>query len=293
MTASNVRRLASFTLLALASTAVAPRASAADPTMSDCMIANENASKLHADRKLRQAREQAAMCAAETCPTELHDTCRQRVADLNKAIPTIVFRAKDPSGADLTAVKVTMDGQALAERLEGTAISVDPGQHTFRFETVGQAPVEQTLLIQEGEKERAVAMSFGAGSAAPAPAGALPSSPPASTPSDGSTQRTIGLVVGGVGVAGLVLGTVFGVVALSTKGSHCSNGLCDPGSASNVYSQATISTVGFVAGGILLAGGAVLFFLAPKGGSEETAASLSVAPMVGSSTGGLQLAGRW
>ena len=41
---------------------------------------------------------------------------------------------------------------ALVTKLDGKAIDVDPAPHVFRFEAVGQAPVEKTLVIVEGEE---------------------------------------------------------------------------------------------------------------------------------------------
>jgi hypothetical protein len=50
----------------------------------------------------------------------------RRVDEINAAIPTVIFEAKDGAGGDLSAVRVTMDGEVLAERLEGTALSINP-----------------------------------------------------------------------------------------------------------------------------------------------------------------------
>ena len=106
----------------------------------------------------------------------------------------------------------------------------------------------------------------------------------------------IGLVVGGAGVAGLVIGGVFGLVSKSTYNNAFTNecggnpNTCSTQGAqdgSTAHSQATISTVGFIAGAALLAGGAVLYFTAPKG------TSIGVAPTVGTAGGGLNVVGAW
>jgi serine/threonine-protein kinase len=96
---------------------------------------------------------------------------------------------------------------------------------------------------------------------------------PAPSSSDGDTQRTIALVLGGAGVVGLIVGSVLGLVSKSTY-DHALQSECggNPNACSTqgaqdgqgAHSQATISTVGFIAGGTLLAGGAVLYFTAPK-----------------------------
>jgi hypothetical protein len=132
-------RRPSLTTLAVMTVIVsaARPARAADPTMSECLSANESAIKLRGDHKLRQARDQALTCSASTCPGEVRETCQLRVRDLNAAIPTIVFLAKDAAGQDIVAVKVLMDGEPIGDRLDGTAIAVDPGQHKFSFGAPG------------------------------------------------------------------------------------------------------------------------------------------------------------
>jgi hypothetical protein len=112
-------------------------------------------------------------------------------------------------------------------------------------------------------------------------------------------MKTIGLVVGGVGVAGLALGSIFGAMSMSKWSSaqsdcksatDCTNhaqALSDKDAAS---SNATISTVAFVGGGIALAAGAALFFLAPAGGGSSGTA-LRVAPSVGPGSAGAVVKG--
>ena len=138
-----------------------------------------------------------------------------------------------------------------------------------------------------------------------APAGATPGAPSDATPGaeggGGVPWRTVGWITGGVGVAGLALGTVFGVMAMSDKnGAHCdASGACDPGKLSDANSAATISTVGFIAGGVLLAGGAALVIFGPSGSAPASAtpasggATLKVAPLVGARDAGLLLGGSW
>jgi len=66
---------------------------------------------------------------------------------------------------------------------------------------------------------------------------------------------------------------------------------------STAYAQGTISTVGFIAGGVLAAAGVTLFLFAraPKGGRETPSPSAALMPMVGpgAGAGGLQIAGGW
>ncbi len=282
--------------LALAAVTAAPSVHAADPSVTDCLSATEAAPKLRASHKLREARKQLLVCAAPTCPAEIRADCTHAVDEVNANLSTIVFAVKTTAGQELSAVKVTMDGEVVAEQLDGSALALDPGSHSFTFESAGQPQTTQTFILREGDKWRIESVVMGsAATAAAATATATPTPTPSSTQasSPGGPLKTVGIVTGAVGVAGLAFGTVFGVLALSTKGSDCSNGLCNPGSSSTAYTRGNMSTAGFIAGGVLLAGGVTMFLLAPKGGSEKPAASVAVGPMAGPSVGGLQLAGRW
>jgi serine/threonine-protein kinase len=81
----------------------------------------------------------------------------------------------------------------------------------------------------------------------------------------------MGYVVGGVGIVGVGLGSFFGLQAVSKWSSaknDCGGG-CPDGSAarkekSDAVTDATISTVGFAAGGVAIAGAIVLLVTAPS-----------------------------
>jgi hypothetical protein len=305
----------SFTPLVLAvvmsSLGTAALARAADPTLSDCIQANETAIKLRNESKLRQARAQWLVCAAESCNVEIRDTCKSRVSEVNKAIPTVVFDAKDDEGRDVTGVSVTMDDQPLAPRLEGTAISLDPGEHNFRFQMAGQPAVEKTLVIAEGVKERHETIVLGRpGTTVTATAAAAnqesfspsadntPSAAP-TAPGVRSNTKTVGLVVGSVGAAALAVGGVFGALSFSKWSSAqtacktsvaCANHAQAMSDKNDAATNATVSTVGFVAGGLAVAAGVTLFLLAPGSGGNRGAA-VNVAPSIGPGSAGAVLQG--
>jgi len=118
---------------------------------------------------------------------------------------------------------------------------------------------------------------------APPPSTALPPAPQ----SDGSSQRIIGLVVGGVGVVGLGIGGVLGLHAKSTYDAAYAN--CTPDNRCNAAgvsgvddarSQATLSTVVASLGAAALVGGAIIYFTAPSGAPSSTV-GLRVAPTAG------------
>jgi len=135
-------------------------ASAADPSTKECLAASEAYFKFANDYKLRAGRAQLLICAASSCPTDIRKECLRRVDEVNGAIPSLVFDVRDAAGNDLTAVRITMDGELLTEKLRGVAIAVDPGEHTFRFTVAGEAPIEKQLLIRESQKDRHESIRF-------------------------------------------------------------------------------------------------------------------------------------
>jgi len=221
-------------------------------------------------------------------------------------MPSLVFEVRDESERDLTAVRVTMDGQPLADKLDGTAIPVDLGEHHFLFEASGLASDTRTLIVREGDKNRreriVLVPAQAAAPASSAIAGPVVSEIPAETRTrDGRAQRTIGLVLGGAGVVGLVSGSVLGLVSRSTYegalGSQCGAALgskdaraCSTTGVQEVNSahgQATASTVGFIAGALLLGGGAYVYFTAPR------AANVSASAAVGAGSARLAVRLTW
>jgi hypothetical protein len=310
----------------------APSASAADPTTSDCLTANEASISLRADHKLRDARAQLLICAAASCPADIRNACLQRVTRVNDSMPTVVFEVKDANDGELTAVAVSIDGQPLVARLEGTAISLDPGEHVFAFEVAGQPRVERRLVIHEGEKDRHERIVIGPAEPTPAPVqtpaptmpAVTPPPPPPSPPevatavapvatepstppprdsagrsSSWNAQKTWAVVVGGVGIAGLAVGTGLGLSASSSKSkqvSECpSSDTCTQAGYtqalqdhSSATSNATWSTVGFGVGAAAIVI-AVIVWATSASGSDTTpgASSAQIGPAFGSRSGAL------
>lgn len=297
----------SFSLLLLAGTLLVGDAAAADgPTKQECVSANESAQDLQRTGQLREARARLTVCVAESCPGPVREDCAQRLDEVDKVMPSLVFEVRDESDRDLSAVHVTMDGQTLTDKLDGTAIPVDLGEHRFVFEARGLASDTRTLVVREGDKKRRERIVLVVAQVAPPATGAsavpvVSESTAAKPTRAGSTQRTIGLVLGGAGVVGVVVGTVFGLVSRSTYdnalSSQCGQAakfaaanMCTTTGVqdvSNAHSQAAVSTVGFIASALLLGGGAYLYFSAPE------AANVSVGPTVGTGGGAITVRANW
>jgi hypothetical protein len=289
--ARNLQWLAASAITAV--TLFAPAASA-QVTKAQCAEADTQAQQLRRDEKLGAARAQLKVCVDPACPTLIRDDCAQRLDELDRVQPTLVFEAKDSRGRDLTAVKVSLDGQPLVDNVSGAAIPVEPGEHTFTFEASGEKTITKKLVLREGDKARHEPVVFGSGVVAvvaPPPSG-----------SNGSGQRTAGLVLGGLGVVGLGLGGVFGGLASSrwstAKGDCSSSQTCTPsdntaatGERSDAVTLATVSTVSFIAGGVLAAGGLILFLTAPHGSETGSGKGLLVVPAGGPGNAGMTLRG--
>jgi hypothetical protein len=272
-------------------------AAAGQVTKAQCVAADTQAQELRREEKFGAARAQLKVCVDPACPSLVRDDCSQRLDELDKIQPTIVFDAKDSQGHDLTAVKVTLDGQPLADSLSGAAIPVEPGEHTFTFEAAGEKPLTKQLVLHEGDKARHEPVLFG-----PPKAAVVVAPPPPSSGSRGAGQRTAGLVLGGLGVVGLGLGGVFGGLAAarwSTAQGDCPNSKsCTPsdntaanGERSNAVTLAAVSTAGFIAGGVLTASGIIVFLTAPRGGESRPAQGMVVAPEGGPGSASLVLRG--
>lgn len=255
-----------------------------------CVDASSKGQTLRDQHKLVDARQQFRLCAAAGCPSVVQTDCASWLADVDKAVPAVVLSAKNGAGADVFDAKVSLDGHPLASRLDGRAVDVDPGRHTFHFELPDGTHADVEVLVREGEKSQPVAAVLGAAPAASAPAVAPAAAGPAGAPAASRPLRTVGWVLGGLGVAGLAVGTAFGVVAISDKSSAgCVDDLCNPGTTSGIKSAALVSDVGWIAGGLLFAGGAALVLLSPP--AHEAAAGLRLAPVVGPAGGGASLEG--
>ncbi len=260
-------------------------ARAADPTTPECLAATDASLKLDTDHKLRAERSQLLVCAAPSCPADISKECIRRVEQVNAALPTVIFQARDAAGNDLSAVKVSMDGEVLAEKLDGTPLSVDPGEHAFVFETAGQPASTRQFVIFEAQKDRRVIVDFSPASPPPPPLIAR-------ARHGLGTQRILGIVAASVGVLGLGTGAAFGVSAISKKNDAeaiCPN-KCNTDAGVNAWndavSTANLSTALFIVGGVGIAGATVLFLTAPSSKGTPSA-------QVGFGLGGVQLKGSW
>lgn len=175
-----------------------------------CLAASEKGQRARSAGKLREARDHFLVCGGEGCPGMVRRDCAQWQSEVIGILPSVVFGAKDKQGRDMFDVSVSMDGEVLVKKLDGKSVAVDPGPHTFKFDTAGLGPLVERALVKEGEKSRVITVSFAEGGAGSGDASTPPHDPDRKPPPDGVEQRhTVWpWVVVGIGAATIVAGTV-------------------------------------------------------------------------------------
>ena len=191
--------------------AVVPHASRASADVQACLGASEKGQRARTAGKLREAREQFLLCSSDGCPAMVRRDCAQWQSEVIATLPSIVLGAKDRAGRDLFDVTVSVDGETLVKKLDGKSLPIDPGPHTFKFETAGAAPVIERALVKEGEKTRVITVTFALGTATvDAPATPAPSPEPTDKPATGPERHHtvfpwivvgLGVVTMGAGLA--------------------------------------------------------------------------------------------
>ena len=259
-----------------------------------CLEAAAQGQTLRDAHRIVEAREQFRICAQESCPAVVQKDCSGWLEAAERSLPTVVVEAKDEHGTDLFDVAVSVDGQPLVAKLDGNAVPVNPGRHTFHFQWAGP-PQDQSVLVREGEKDQRVVVALRP-LVTTAAAGTGTTGAVAEEHSSGSGLRTAGWLIGALGVVGLGVGTAFGVVAIGDKNDANCNSLkqCQPDALSRAKSAALVADVGLIGGGVLVALGGAFVIFAPSGAHAPTSTgAVRLVPTIGATGGGMSLAGSW
>jgi hypothetical protein len=200
-----------------------------------------------------------------------------------------------PPESRVSGLVVERDGVAVGAAQWGLSIPVDPGSHTVRAHALGKKDWQSALSVAPDASAQTLSvpvlenapLASQAATAAPKP--------------QNRALRTGAFVSFGVSGVGAVLGTVFGLSAISkNKASNASdkcqgdNCLSDGVSLRNqARSAGNISTIAFAVSGAALATGVVLFFTSSKHGDAPATAELSAGAFATQSGGELSLRGAW
>jgi hypothetical protein len=240
-----------------------------------CINASEKAQQLKNAGRLSDARGELAVCGRESCPKLIQQDCSAWMKEVLEMLPSVVPGAKDKSGRDIVDVKISVDGKVVAERIDGKALAVDPGVHTFRFETKGAPSLVERVVVRQGEKNRILTVTFASGTE------------PVTTPV--KSPPIVAYVLGGLGLA--TLGAALYVDLDANSDARELRETCAPrceqSRVDDIEDRYVIAGVTAGVGGALLIGGVVLFVLHatsdPKSGKPSILPSTS--PMTGGAGG--------
>lgn len=225
------------------------------------------------------------------------DDAAKRAKELRAKLTNVVVEL-----AERDQVVVTRDGVDITA-LVGTPTPVDPGVHHY----AAHAPNRRDWTSDVDVKGEGATITVSVPKLA-APEVAAPQPPPAPPPHQeppppieppahpGRGRRIAGITIGVVGVAGMTVGAIYGVRAMSRGDDArrlCGGSLdtCagDPLAAQHALDlgrdAARISNIGFIAGGVLAATGVILYVTAPHG--------LAATPVAGPDGVGMTFAGRF
>ena len=201
------------------------------------------------------------------------DAAATQLALLDRSVGKIIVIVVPPSVATITIGGSPLPGSKL-----GVPVAVAPGVLTVEATVSGGSPQRAQISIAAGETKTLPLSMVKA-----------VSRPPPEPPSQKSHVRTAGFVIGGVGVAGLIIGAATGVGAtskLSRLEEECGGARCvDPkyaGVVDDGMRLQMITNVALAAGAAaIVAGGLMIAFGGPTGAAREPTAqplSAGVAP---------------
>lgn len=180
-------------------------------------------------------------------------TAKTLSAELTTRIPSITIKLQGAS--DSASVKLTVDGVEVPPASLIVPRAVDPGHHVVSARVGEGQPHESAVDVAEGETKE-VSLDLASTPTAPEPE-EVATPQPADTGAPTNKWRTVGFIGFGVGGAGLIMGGITGLLAISdfnaAKKEGCVGNQCPPAANPNLNkagTMATLSTVGFIVGGV-------------------------------------------
>jgi hypothetical protein len=261
--------------------------------LADCYEKNKQAASAWATYK------EAASAAQALGRADWEKLANKRATALEPTLAKLTIRVTEPADK----IEVTRDGNTVSQASWGTALPIDTGTHTIEAKADGRKPYKTSVTIaKDGEKADVIVPKLEVDAQAtaqpvtsPTTGGTTPPPPPPPVvEKESGSQKTIGFIVAGVGVAGVAVGAVTGIMAMSKNNESkdkCPNsGACADKAGVDANDSAKtlglVSTIGFIAGGVGLAAGAFLILTA-----GPSRAGVRVVPDAGPKNAGLSLTG--
>lgn len=243
-----------------------------------------------------------AFIQAETAARTAGDKDRQeeatrRAKALEGRLSKLVITVAPSNQAGI--IEVRRDGQVIGQALWGSAIPVDPGEHTIEATAPGKRPWAEKAVVPDKPGNMTVTVSL------LEPTAVVPDKViKAEEVPWWNTQRKVGVAIGATGIAGVIVGGVFGALVGSKKSGSVDQ--CRPAQPNvcsqqgvdlrnTAYAYANVSNVAFAVGGAAVVGGVVLFLTAPPGGTTRTSkpTQLELGSMGQLGSAGFMLRGEW
>jgi hypothetical protein len=261
-----------------------PAAAQPEPSRAECAQAFEESQRLRNTARYLDANREVLKCTNPSCGQALSEECGKIHSELQAATPSVVFAARDEAGNELTDVSVTIDDDQRVLPLDGKPIALDPGNHSFRFQSALFKEHVQAAVIRTGERFRPItvvleprASSRNASSSKPSAAHDPEQPAPAKAATSGPPMAVY--VLGAVGAVGLG-----GFVGLRLWGSHDFDDLsqtckpdCSDSSVDAVRQKYLLSTVSLAVGAAATVAAVTVYLAAPKA-PRASAASLQISP---------------
>lgn len=195
--------------------------------------------------------------------------------------------------------KVTIDGKPIPVASLGVKRPIDPGRHEVRALANGYYTARKTVTMNEGESLNIAFELEEAPPDAPARVDDETKGEVVVTFADPAWRKPLMITSFAVGGAGLVLGGVTGIMALSKHSqlsTDCARGTCGPDQKADLdayHTLGTLATIGFVVAGVGATAGTVLLFVTPQPIDEEDApkkdsAKVTWSPFVGLGSAGVE-----
>jgi hypothetical protein len=219
-------------------------------------------------------------------------TSEEQLKKLDLLTPRLTLKLP---GAPPPDIVVKLDGDVVADLSIGSALPVDPGEHSISTQVPGGPEIEVQVSLSAAES-RTVELRIVQGQAAPE-TGLGPNALSTATsralppPPDLRPWRIATWSAGATAIVGLAVGAVTGVLAIEQRGVMTRNCEKQAGlvvcnatgfeAKSRLESFGNASTVGFVAGGVGLGLGIALIFAAPAEPSPTPVQGVGPQPPTG------------
>jgi serine/threonine-protein kinase len=222
----------------------------------------------------------AAAAARAEGQAERERIARERERELQPLVAkiTIVMRREHL----VPGLVVKQDERVLDKSLLGTAIPMDPGEHRLEVSAPGKRPYTRTIRVP---KWGGASVTATVPALEDLPKASISAPAPAPVPEPHlSGRRIAAFSLGGLGIAGLFVGSALGVHAIAKddrSSLHCQGDLCDAEGVdmrTEARRMGTASTVVFMVAGATLVGGAALYLTAPTQGRVTASAGIGIMP---------------